>query len=182
MIQSFNAKEIAHILSCSTRNIQRRAVQDNWPYDERVGLGGVRRVYAFTNLPKDVQAAILETDHLQSIQHIQPLDFELAPPYFKGQQPLTYLTKAFIQPRLLRLAQHYAAQTNQGKIKGFDNFCTLYNQRQLNINPTLYTTIKTLSRITLLRWEKRNSKQLTCNSAFEIALHKYALTMRPRIY
>ncbi|WP_324251181.1 transposase domain-containing protein [Xanthomonas campestris] len=49
---------IALALGITKRSAERRAAKESWPFATKTGRGGVRRMYASTSLPKDVQAAL----------------------------------------------------------------------------------------------------------------------------
>lgn len=55
---SFALSEIATASAISKRTIERRATRQQWPYIERPVRGGMQRLYAFKDLPADLQAAL----------------------------------------------------------------------------------------------------------------------------
>ena len=67
------------------------------------------------------------------------------------------LDKDYVKAGLLVMARLYVTRFALGKIKGFDMFCQLYNERKLSINISIYSFVARVSRITLLRWEKQEN-------------------------
>ncbi len=60
-MKKLNTRALAHYLNVTKRTVQRRAIKENWPFDECIGLGGTTRLYDFEQLPKDVKAKIVST-------------------------------------------------------------------------------------------------------------------------
>ena len=56
----YTIREIAEALGEGKRKIERRAARYDWPYEEAAGPGGRRRLYALSDLPVDVQIAVLK--------------------------------------------------------------------------------------------------------------------------
>lgn len=76
--------------------------------------------------------------------------------------------KEYMKIGVLELAYLYVANFTLGKIRGFDEFCKLYNSRQIALKAAIYQVISRVSRITLLRWEKQlqqSGKQHLINDA-----------------
>ncbi|MEQ9132685.1 MAG: transposase domain-containing protein [Salinisphaeraceae bacterium] len=57
--QRFTIQEIAEAISRERSTTLRRAARECWPYTEKSGRGGRRRLYALTDLPTDVQTALV---------------------------------------------------------------------------------------------------------------------------
>lgn len=57
--ERLDISSIGDALQVVKRSAERRALREAWPFVEQAGLGGKRRLYAFDQLPPDVQAAIL---------------------------------------------------------------------------------------------------------------------------
>ena len=187
-MHKLSTAQLAEYLAVTKRTIQRRAVRENWPYAEQVGLGGKRKIYAFSSLPADVKQKIIAyivTKHeQQGLDYVpmQPSKADVANVASFAVSPFIVLDKAnaenwlsqhcfayeldiaefdkdYIKVGLLVLARLYLSTFSLGKIKGFDQFCQLYNARKLAINNAIYATVTSISRITLLRWEKQLEQQ-----------------------
>ncbi len=55
----YTAREIADVLGVSPRSIQKRSLNEAWPYTEETARGGKRRVFRLKVLPSEVQQALL---------------------------------------------------------------------------------------------------------------------------
>ncbi len=51
-------KQIAAATGKTKRGMQHRAEREQWPFEDKTGLGGTRRVYTVAKLPTDIQAAL----------------------------------------------------------------------------------------------------------------------------
>lgn len=174
--------QLASYLQVTKRTIQRRAKEGNWRYRETKSLGGTRREYEFESLPltvKNQTIAAITKKHAALNLEITTKDrtgekftaLTANDPYINHSIKVTKswcdmhmfanqidddlaLDKEFVQRGLLSLARLFVAKHNEAKIKGFDRFCQQYKAREIEINPKIYTVVKSVSRITLLRWEK----------------------------
>lgn len=175
-------RQIAKVLQCTKRTVQRRTQREGWPYSLESGLGGQRKVYEFDALPPLIQesfinyycdlfnpsvAVMLPTSDDED-DTTKATDDELETrqatensfsnhPFAQINPPLSaHFTddKTAMRAGLLSLALAYVAQQNMGKVKGFDCFCQIYNAHKFALQPCVYGAIKRISRITLLRWQK----------------------------
>lgn len=179
--------QLSTMLAVTKRTVQRRAVCENWPCQQQKGLGGQRKVFVFASLPVDVcrtVSAYIISKHEQMGQEYKPLEkpkqsdvfvsFELEQNRFisldKAKQSdwvsmhcfaheleKLALDKDYVKAGLLVMVRLYVTRFGLGKIKGFDMFCQLYNERRLSIKTSIYSFVARVSRITLLRWEKQES-------------------------
>ena len=154
--------QLSLILGVAKRTIQKRAVVENWPYEEKKARGGTRRLYTVNNLPETAQSDIAKclvagVDDGSAAEKIISIEQRV-----KSEKDRNYIreiidgnfTKDTVRVSLVILADFYHKKRNIGKVKGFDEFCKRYNQRGIDVNPQLYSIIKTASRISLLRWQK----------------------------
>ncbi len=167
-MKNLSTRQLASYLSVTKRTIQRKAIREQWPFYEQTGLGGTKRVYAFATLPENVKmtvmASIIAGYELDNTHRItQPGDAKaqtdgpnswLRQHCFSQKMDATELTRDFIKLGILSLARLYVTHANLGKIKGFDQFCQLYNSHTLDIDREVFDIVNRVSRITLLRWEK----------------------------
>ena len=58
-MKNLDTRQLADYLSVTKRTIQRRALKEHWPYEEERGLGGVRRLYPFAELPEGVKFKVI---------------------------------------------------------------------------------------------------------------------------
>lgn len=176
--------QLSTYLQVTKRTIQRRAVRGNWSYMIKKDLGGTRRLYEFATLPTKVKNRVIaeiiakherigleySTDEpTQRVLNIDNNPFIVAKKtedqdwltqhIFAEQSPHPLDTveqqKEYIKIGLLQLAYLYVLSFYFRKIKGFDEFCHLYNSRQLALKSAVYQVVGKVSRITLLRWEKQ---------------------------
>lgn len=161
--------QLAEYLDVTKRTIQRRAIRENWLFAEAKGLGGSRRLYSYATLPQNIRhqiaAAIIDKHEAlsafsaakskkQCTIALTPADF-LQLLYGDAPAHPEAVDKNRLKLGVLALALLYVKSFQIGKIKGFEVFCKSYNKRQLGISPFVFTTINSISRITLLRWEKK---------------------------
>lgn len=183
-MNKLSTSQLSQYLAVTKRTIQRRAIREGWVYEEQVGLGGVRKMYHFPSLPVDVRqkvvAHIIAKHEQQGLNYVpeQPkkphsasvfdlndtpfIVFDKASPgdwlsqhSFAHPLDVIELDKEYVKVGILVMARLYLLSFSLGKIKGFDQFCQLYNQRKLAIDPAIYAIVANVSRITLLRWEKQ---------------------------
>lgn len=189
-MNKLSTSQLSQYLAVTKRTIQRRANREQWLYVEHVGLGGVRKLYYFSSLPRAVKQKVIsgiiaaheaqgqsyalnQADSLPKDLKFDPCnsafivldksknqgqDDWLSQHCFAHDLDTTALDSEFVKTGLLVLAHLYVLNIPAGKIKGFDRFCQLYNQRQLALNPVIYSIINNLSRISLLRWEKQQQQ------------------------
>lgn len=60
------AADIVAALGMSKSGCAKRALIESWPYIERTARGGRQRLYAFVDLPADIQAALAIAGHISS--------------------------------------------------------------------------------------------------------------------
>lgn len=176
--------QLATYLKVTKRTIQRRAIRESWPYIIQASLGGKRRMYEFASLSADVKLRVMGqiiAKHEQQGANYSPAEPVeqsailpnnpfIAPVQHNGQgwlsqhifaeqfpHPLDVveLNKEYIKTGLLVLVQLYIMSFGLGKIKSFDEFCHLYNNRELALKQEVFGVVNKVSRITLLRWEKQ---------------------------
>jgi hypothetical protein len=184
-VKNLSIRQIASYLSVTKRTIQRRAINEEWPFYEQTGLGGIKRVYAFSSLPGPIKIKVVagmiaghEKNHPQDKPTIDLCADDstasrqsylnqhsnksanasqhdwLAQHCFSQTMDPEQLARGFVKAGILSLARLYVAQSKSGKIKGFDQFCLIYNAQEFAIDKAIYQVITRVSRITLLRWEK----------------------------
>ena len=187
-MNKLSTAQLSQYLSVTKRTIQRRSNREGWPYEQKTGLGGTRRLYEFSGLPVDVRqkviAYIIAKHEQQGLDYVpdQPKEPHDASVFELGDTPfivydnfrpdnwvsqhsfahgldVTELDKEYVKVGLLVLARLYILSFSLGKIKGFDQFCQLYNDRKLGLNSEIYLVVNRISRITLLRWEKQQQAQ-----------------------
>ena len=190
-MQQLDTAQLAAFLRVSKRTIQRKAISGKWPYTEQIGLGGTRRLYHYTALPQRIKnkivadiiakherCAIAQGGELVDTSDARPPLSE--PASFKAlclstpEDPQS-IDKTHLKFGVLALARQHVSEGQLRKIMGFDQFCQLYNSRVLVIAPFVYDTIKSVSRITLLRWETKEAQWCTAvepqpDSIFEATL------------
>lgn len=183
-MNNLSTAQLAGYLLVTKRTIQRRANKERWAHIEQTGLGGQRRVYAFDSLPSTVKTQVVAQiiakheqlganyqqgtpnkphgagtfDLLSSpfitVDHQSTGDW-LSQHSFAHPLDNTEIDKEYIKVGLLVLARLYVLSFSLGKIRGFDQFCQKYNSHEFAIDNAIYFIIPRVSRITLLRWEKR---------------------------
>lgn len=177
--------QLSTMLAVTKRTVQRRVVCENWPFEVQTGLGGQKRMFELSNLPLDVRHKVsayimrkheqmgrdyessgklqesdvfidfvLEQNQFISRDKAKPNDW-ISMHCFAHELEIQALDKDYVKMGLIVLARLYVKCFALQKIKGFDMFCQLYNQRKLSININIYSLVPRVSRITLLRWEKQ---------------------------
>jgi hypothetical protein len=173
-MKSLSTLQLSRYLLVTKRTVQRQAIKGNWQYEECYGLGGVRRMYTFSALPNEVQLKVIASiiaHHETYNMNSQELLTEQEHPFVVlfGHDPCNWLNQhcfahgvdksllnlAYVKLGLLTLARLFADECNMGKIKGFDIFCQKYNGKELKLESAVYGVVRHISRITLLRWEKK---------------------------
>ena len=162
-MKALSVAQLAIYLSRTKRTIQRRAIKEHWPYEACIGLGGTRHLYTFGALPEEVKTKIIASQAVTVCEHdyIQNTDDSaqwVEAHCFSGKLDTSQLNKAYIQAGLLILVRLYVIHAKLGKIRAFDAFCQLYNTHMLAIDPAIFTVVKHVSRISLLRWGKRGQR------------------------
>lgn len=198
-MKDLNISEIAAYLGVTKRTAQRRAVRENWPYSEHCSLGGIRRHYAFVQLPESIKATVTAAMIMQMEQKL----LELEPLFAAYHDEVNHSThwqqhrffkplglhkpsKPYIKQGLIHLAYLYANSLGQGKIKGFDQFCQQYNSRAFDIAPAIYHCVNNISRISLIRWENsaRDTAKTAAITTFDAELKLFiqeVITLIPNI-
>lgn len=153
-IPEFTNSCLAHFLNVTKRTVQRRAAKEKWPYEEKKGLGGQRRVYDLESLPKPVKQKVLkEVGVVLTLKQGSAKTSHKEHAFF-GE--LEYIPKKEeLKDGLLQIASMYADEIGEGKVKGMDKFCRLYNDRCFALNPLIYKQRPKISRPTLLRHENK---------------------------
>lgn len=59
--EAYTVVQLAQALGIHASNVKRRARKEAWPFTQRTVRGGYQRLYAFANLPAQVQAAVAIT-------------------------------------------------------------------------------------------------------------------------
>lgn len=176
-MKKLSIRELAQYLSVTKRTVQRRAIKEDWPFDQRIGLGGTKRLYNFNTLPEQVKSKVVAAIIARHEAHVVPqMDAQqegytpfivedekdpydwLSQHCFSHKMDNSELNKDYLKLGLLALARLFVEQAGKGKIKGFDEFCQQYNERLLDIDEAIYNVIKQVSRISLLRWEKKEQE------------------------
>ena len=198
--------ELAEYLGLTKRTMQRRVVKGNWCCVQRHGLGGYRKVFEFEQLPLSTRQAVVSgiiSKHLKLgldynnpgsnfpvksnekedvsylVSDVPQSDDWLAQHKFAHELDMQELTKPYVRQGLVVMANLYNDEHEQGKIKGYDNFCLEYNARQLALHKAIYQVIYKISRASLLRWEKIKKDQQSATAPPSFMLDKeLLLTMK----
>ncbi|MGR3981733.1 Mu transposase C-terminal domain-containing protein [Pseudoalteromonas sp. 1181_04] len=172
-MELLTAHQIAAFLLVSKRSIQLKAKAEAWPYTEVKGRGGKVRKYALVELPAhicvQVQQAMIQDNQSpaaqsgkgylavneQSDRLNQQLATELKHQNLKQLAGLENIPpKASAKIYLLNAAKEFVSANSLPKVLGFDLFSERYNQGLLDIPAEHKSLIPSVSRITLLRWQK----------------------------
>jgi hypothetical protein len=178
------AYQLANVLQRSKRTIHRLSKEHQWPFTEKIGIGGPRKIYDITQLPQETKrrmidnilrqlgrntASVNEQDLNQSNETnwVDHIDFSKPSEdywaagniIFHRAPPLTAAQLAeqpAIKKALLSLAWAYITHTGQKKVKGFEHFIQQYKARLLPIQPSVYQSRPKVAAVTLLRWDYAN--------------------------
>jgi hypothetical protein len=161
-LQYLNISQLANYLAVTKRTVQRKAIRERWPFKEQVGLGGTRRLYRFHNLPNKIKnqitiSIIARHNASELLPTVGPIKTSASQLYNEClSQPIdtATLNQFDIKLRILDLSRLFIIVFDQGKIKGLDKFCQQYIDQTLAVDKAIFTVIPSISRITLLRWEK----------------------------
>ncbi|RZF83739.1 transposase [Pseudoalteromonas sp. CO325X] len=169
----YTAHQLADLLGVSKRTMQIKAKEEEWPYVEERVRGGVARKYAGTNLPEYVRIQVQEKEiemdtssesvsgrqylavtELQNQKNVQEQRQRNAEKLIALGGLESLPKKAEAKFRLTKLAAAFIQERRLPKKRGYDLFCEGYNNGWLPVEPELRIYVPSLSRITLLRWEK----------------------------
>jgi transposase InsO family protein len=172
-MELYTAHQIAAYMLVNKRSIQIKAKNENWPFTEIKGRGGKVRKYALVDLPAHIcvqikEAVLKETAspaaeagkaYLAVNEQSDRFNQEQATQH-KHQQ-LKHLAglenippKASAKNHILKAAENFVSANNLAKVAGFDLFSERYNQCMLDIPAEYRSLIPSVSRITLIRWQK----------------------------
>jgi putative transposase len=201
-LNKLTTAQLANYLVVTKRTIQRKAIRERWKFQEEIGLGGTKRVYPFATLPQRIKNKVIANiiaNHDQQGQSVLHRDTEkgkdspdlyeldsaqalyddpgkwLSQHCFSLKNDNNELNKDFVKLGLLTLARLFVSNSELGKIKGFDVFCDQYNDRTLEIDIGVFFVIKRLSRITLLRWEKKEQELASLQEQLAVADNPHAV-------
>lgn len=176
MNASYTAVEIALALNVNKRTIQIRADKESWAFTYKKGNGGKTAHYIMGELPVTVIEKLTsywsektETEAAASIAGAsaghylvakEKLDNEIKSKNKQGAlKEFAGVTgkskdKAYAKAQVLRLIKEFQKRTKLPKIKAIDEFCELFNKQHPSVPESLYRELNSISRATLLRWEK----------------------------
>jgi hypothetical protein len=175
-MQSLSCLQLSKYLAVTKRTVQRRAMKEQWSYTDKIALGGTTRIYRFDSLPDIVKSKIVAaiiagqekpninqqritaqlTDDTSLLQDIEQNPTGWLSRYCdKHQTDRAPLNKDYVRLGILALARGFKSECRLGKIARFELFCLSYNKQALQLSPAVYAVVKSVSRISLLRWEKR---------------------------
>lgn len=172
-MELLTAHQIAAYLLVSKRSIQIKAKAEAWPYTEVKGRGGKLRKYSLLELPAyicvQVQQAMIQNNKSAAAQSgkaylavdehgkqlTQQQTAELKQQNLKQLAAVENIPpKASAKCWLLNEAQSFISANNLAKVAGLDLFSERYNGGLLNVPLEYKSLIPSVSRITLLRWQK----------------------------
>lgn len=172
-MELFTAHQLAAYLLVSKRWVQVKAKNENWPFVEIKIRGGKERKYALNELPKhvrvQVELAIIneggtsaaqsgkaylavndESERLNKEQSTQSKHENL-----KQLAALENIDpKVSAKVRILEAVDSFIALNKLGKIAGLKLFSERYNQCMLDIPADCKSLIPSVSRNSLIRWQK----------------------------
>lgn len=152
-----NATQLAECVGVSKRTIQKRALREAWPFNEYPVRGGMQRVYPVDLLPEDIAIRVMRRiasskgpasvkEEAVSSQSNDNMCCELSSIEF---------TRAKAKYALLQAALRYARSHSKGKVEALDEFVQRFADHKAPVDDYVYAEIQQVSRISLLRWEKR---------------------------
>ncbi|WP_304635507.1 DDE-type integrase/transposase/recombinase [Pseudoalteromonas sp.] len=169
----FTAHQIAAYLLVSKRSIQIKAKSEDWPYTEFKVRGGKVRKYALIDIPAhicvQVQEGLISENNSSATQsgkaylvveeHAnQLIQSQVQACKHENLRLLASLenvsTKASAKVGVLKAAESFLSANSLPKVAGFDLFSERYNQGLLEDLIDYKVLIPSVSRITLLRWQK----------------------------
>ncbi|MEI8642770.1 hypothetical protein P4S60_10525 [Pseudoalteromonas sp. Hal040] len=172
-MELFTAHQIAAYLLVSKRSIQIKAKNEDWPYTEVKARGGKVRKYALVDLPAhvcvQVKEAIISENNSSATQSgkaylaidehsknlIQSKQTARKHENLKLLATLENIPpKASAKVSILEAAELFISANGLTKIAGFDLFSERYNQSVFEELLEYKSLIPSVSRITLLRWQK----------------------------
>ncbi|WP_428612684.1 Mu transposase C-terminal domain-containing protein [Pseudoalteromonas sp.] len=172
-MELFTAHQIAAYLLVSKRSIQIKAKNEDWPYTEVKARGGKVRKYALVDLPAhlcvQIKEAIISENNSSATQsgkaylaideHSKNL-IQSKQTASKHENLKLLATLENIPPKasakvsILEAAELFISANGLTKIAGFDLFSERYNQSLFEELLEYKSLIPSVSRITLLRWQK----------------------------
>lgn len=174
----YTAHQIAALLLVNKRSIQIKAKKEEWPYTEESARGGKVRKYALSDLPEHVrvqvsealinekQSAAAESGKAYLAINEQAAQLDRQQTQEAKQKSLKELAglenispKATAKIWVLKEAERFVSANQLAKVAGFDKFSEQYNKCLLDIPTNYKSLIPSISRITLLRWQKTVSQK-----------------------
>ncbi len=172
-MELYTAHQIAAYMLVNKRSIQIRAKNECWPYTEFKGRGGKVRKYALADLPAHIcvqvkEAIIKETNssaahsgkaYLSVNEQADRLKnseiTELKDQNLKQLAALESIPpKASAKCWVLQEAESFVSANNLAKVAGFDLYSERYNKGLIDVPVEYRSLIPSVSRITLIRWQK----------------------------
>ena len=178
MSMKMTAQEIARILQVNKRSIQIRANEEQWQFEEANGRGGKRRLYIVSQLPEVVRTLIVEhtivnnessatvsgksylaVDNAVEANSENKINKNKQAALAAMAGTADYPIKVLAKFQLTKLAASFVQQSKIPKVMGYDLFSTKYNCGDIVVDLTVRQAIPSISRITLIRWEKTISNE-----------------------
>ncbi|MCC7082208.1 MAG: transposase [Burkholderiales bacterium] len=158
------------------RAVEMRARSSGWPYEEQVVRGGRKRLYAYTDLPRDVSDAVREHRARQAAANIQcvgegralRVKSEIsAIAQFESRErtaaqlvglPDRAKTRMEARAAVLRMFAAYHAARAGSVASARVAFARAWQRAELNVPADIRATIRQVSAASLARWQKQAEK------------------------
>lgn len=152
-----NAAQLAECIGVTKRTIQKRASKEAWPFKEYPVRGGMQRMYIVDLLPEDI-AIRVQRCHAAQQGCSKPDNVEDDAQYktkvVKELGAIEFL-RAKSKYALLQAALRFARSSQKGKVEALEEFVQRFELRKVPVEDFVYREVPQVSRVSLLRWEKR---------------------------
>lgn len=152
-----NAAQLAECIGVSKRTIQKRALREAWPFNEYPVRGGMQRVYPVDLLPEDIAIRVMR--RIASSKGATSINEDdvnlLSNDRIVCELNSIEFTRAKAKYALLQAALRYVRSHAKGKVEAIDEFVQRFADHKAPVDNYVYKEMQQVSRISLLRWEKR---------------------------
>lgn len=181
-----NAAQLAECMGVSKRTIQKRALREAWPFDEYPVRGGMQRVYPIDLLPEDVSirvkrsiAAALGKTQTKNCTSDDPINHDVAQELGANE-----FARVKAKYALLQAALRYVRSLNRGKVEALDEFVQRFIDHKAPADDFVYREIPQVSRVSLLRWEKRYEQSgiLGLLDSFSVKIRRFESAVNEQLH
>jgi len=165
-------QEIASATGVTKRAVEMRARASAWPYEESLVRGGRKRLYAWTDLPTDIVAAVRRARAIEAASRAQILSDANADRLVHSLSvlatqetrersttelltlPAPAQTRIAARARVLTMFSAYHAEHGGSVSQSRLAFARAWQRAELNVPADVRQAVRSLSAASLARWQK----------------------------